>query len=132
MAFSCECDEGPEWCRTEQRRAHKVHVCCECREEIKAGETYEHTVGKWEGDLSTFKTCERCSDLRKSYSAMGYCYTYGGLWEDHLDMLLGAPEKQQSKKAIELADRIVNGAQRERHGAQEVGESVDDRSNQQP
>lgn len=106
MSFSCDC-EGPEFCTESVRRANKPHTCCECKGEIKVGEQHEHVAGKWDGEFSTFRTCERCADLRSSYSGMGYCSTYGSLWADHLDMLLGMHEKQQSLKAIELAKAVI-------------------------
>jgi hypothetical protein len=46
------------------RRAMKVHVCCECKASIKAGDHYYHLTGIWESGPDTFKTCIPCRDLR--------------------------------------------------------------------
>lgn len=113
MGFSCSCDDGPEWFRTTTRTARKPHACCECRETIQTGAAHTYTVGKWDGDISTFRTCERCADLIAHYSEAGYCWTYGTLWADHLDMLLAAPKAQQSARAIALARSIVYPEKRE-------------------
>lgn len=103
MGFSCDCDdEGPAFMRVNEKRARRSHRCCECKETISAGHTYEHTSGKWEGEIETFRTCERCADLRASYLAMGYCVAFGTLWSDHYDML---PEGDS--RARRLAESIL-------------------------
>lgn len=108
MSLFCACDDdGPEWSRENMVKAKKHHRCSECRDAIAPGSLHLYTVGKWGGDICQFRTCERCADLRDSYIAMGYCYTYGSLWAEHLEMLLDAPEEQQSQRAISLARSIV-------------------------
>lgn len=48
------------------------------------GEQYEYVVGKWSGDFSSFKTCERCHDIRKwvENNVPCACWAYGNLDED--------------------------------------------------
>lgn len=63
----CMYDEG---CSTEfysaiTRKARKPHKCAECGREIQCGESYQHVSAKWEGDLSTVKTCAHCEVLQK-------------------------------------------------------------------
>ena len=50
------------WCET-TRTARKPHKCCVCWRKIQPGEKYEHVAGKWEGKISTFKTCADCQSL---------------------------------------------------------------------
>lgn len=109
MSFTCGCEDGPEWVRVKEQRARKPHRCWECGAPIKPGDLYEYVVGKWEGDVSVFRTCEPCADLRDSYAAQGYCYTYGSLWEDHLDELLNSG-RQVPEGAIQKAREKARGA----------------------
>ena len=63
----CEPQEG-EACdvwTTKMRVARKSHKCCECREEIKAGDRYEYIFSVFEGDIYTYKTCEFCANEYK-------------------------------------------------------------------
>lgn len=101
MSMSCGCDEGPEWMRSDARKARKEHCCCECKEAIPAGATYHYVVGRWDGEISTFATCDRCQGLRDSYEAMGYCCAFGWLWSDHYDRLYDLPPEQQSARACD-------------------------------
>lgn len=79
--MSCYCDyDPPEFYKQVWKKANKEHKCCECGYTIKKGEVYEHVSGKWEGDVGSFKTCERCVDLRDS---LGDCYEHRGLFEDY-------------------------------------------------
>lgn len=94
MGFSCGCSDGPEWHRETEQKARKSYTCCECGGEIAKGATYQYMIGRWDGDVSVFRTCEPCADLRESYAAQGYCYVYGRLWADHLD------ELQNSGRAV--------------------------------
>lgn len=87
MSF-CDCGDMPEFSRRDVRTAAKPHTCCECRRTIGAGEVYEVAVGRWEGTMLTFKTCDDCLDLRQAYVEAGYCHTYEQLWADHLGRLV--------------------------------------------
>lgn len=64
--MSCYYGEGdlPTVSTTAWRKARKAHRCCECKDLIRPGERYEHATGLWEGEWSTYKTCEDCVDTR--------------------------------------------------------------------
>jgi hypothetical protein len=87
MGFSCGCDEGPEFCRVNERRARKAHQCFECGHEIAPGETYEDLFMVTDGIARTFRTCERCADLIASFTTMGYCYGLGRFFDDYGEWL---------------------------------------------
>lgn len=59
--------------------ARKAHQCCECRETIRAGDSYERASGKADGDLWTAKTCRLCREIRKAFVCG--TWTFGLLWE---------------------------------------------------
>lgn len=85
MSISCDCScdmscgDYPEFYREEKPTARKTYKCCECGEEIKAGEKYHKAVGKWDGSLSTYRTCWACYNIRMDYCSSGYYF--GGLVE---------------------------------------------------
>ena len=66
--------------------AKKQHHCCECHQKIKIGEEYKYTVGKWDGEFLTFKTCEKCSNLFESLVDFG-CPTYGDMYDAYWEYL---------------------------------------------
>ena len=82
---ACECvSEAPEFFRQTWVKARKEHKCCECWKVINPGDEYQDTAGFWEGLLYTYKTCERCGDLRDALYEV-VCPAYGELkkayWE---------------------------------------------------
>lgn len=62
-------DEGPvaEFYRSEVRRARKEYRCDECGDPIEPGDLHEHAVGKWDGEIMSFRTCARCCNVRRDY-----------------------------------------------------------------
>lgn len=62
-------------------KARKTHQCTECGNAIQPGENYERTTAKWVGDLSTFKTCLLCVEIRNKFSCAGG-WSFGCVWED--------------------------------------------------
>ena len=95
----CDYDaDPPEFINVVFRKAAKAHKCCECLREIRAGETYEYISGKWDGCLSTFKTCERCSDLRDSLLALGFCPPLMELWEVYKEFFPDSPAARKESK----------------------------------
>ena len=77
----CDCDsEAPSFFRETWVNARKEHKCCECWRAIKPGDEYQCIVGFWEGNLSTFKSCERCGDLREALGEV-VCPEFGKLKE---------------------------------------------------
>jgi len=89
MSLSCSCDfdEPPKVFSQRIVKAKKPHKCCECRKEIKPGDTYEYTFGVWGGDAAAYKTCEPCADLRESLQDAGFCMYFGGLKSAHEEYL---------------------------------------------
>lgn len=63
--YQCYCEVGEgepfEWESVTHPRARKEYTCCECKDKIKPGERYEKMVGKFEGELVTYRTCEFCA-----------------------------------------------------------------------
>lgn len=85
MSFDCFCDyDPPAFYDRSTPRARKQHICEECGVTIQPGETYERVVGKWDGHLSTFATCERCHDLRQyvENSVPCFCWAHGSMLDD--------------------------------------------------
>jgi len=87
LDFDCRCDYEPAvFYRTRIVRARKGHRCYECSSPILPGELYENTAGMWDrcDGVSTFKTCERCRDLRVwvTNSIPCFCWAHGNLHED--------------------------------------------------
>lgn len=96
MGIICSCDyDPPEFHSSYIRTAAKSHQCYECSGEIAKGENYEYAVGKWNGDVSTFKTCERCVDLRKwmTNNIPCFCFGYGNLHDDAKETIVSAQEQ---------------------------------------
>jgi hypothetical protein len=89
MGLSCECDfdESPSIFRCKIVIARKPHKCYECGEVISIGTEYEYIFGVWNGDASSFHTCERCADLRDSLEALGFCVAYGDVQYDYREYL---------------------------------------------
>lgn len=85
--LSCECDysDGPSVFREKIVKARKEHKCSECGGPINKGDEYEYTFGVWDGDAMSFHTCEKCSDLRASLQALGFCTEYGNLLNEHAE-----------------------------------------------
>ena len=86
----CYCDfEMPSFSATNIRKARKVHRCEACNYRIQSGETYEYTVGKWDGEFQAFATCAGCLQLREYVSAHVpcFCWTYQELHEEALETL---------------------------------------------
>ena len=88
--------ESPAFHDVRIMRAKRDYRCCECGQIILSGERYERAVGKWDGEIDTFRTCLPCSRIRKDF----FCtYSYTQMWEDLVEELgeevtpwYGAPE----------------------------------------
>lgn len=86
MSIDCYCDFEPaDFHREQIRTARKAHRCYECSGLIAPGEKYEHVTGKWDGGpIDTFKTCERCYDLRTwvKNNVPCFCWYHGSMKDD--------------------------------------------------
>ena len=84
--MSCGCinvyydDSVADFYREKIIKARKVHKCCECSKEIQRGEQYERIVGKWDGDMYTYKTCMDCVSIRKTFFCNGWIFEH--MYED--------------------------------------------------
>ena len=74
-------DEICEFMVVEDRKARKLHKCCECDKEILPGEKYEHVRGKCYGEMFTCKTCLVCREIANAFYCEGRMFG-GELWED--------------------------------------------------
>ncbi|GAA6121494.1 hypothetical protein [Acidovorax sp. FG27] len=85
MSDACYCDYDPaEFYSVSVPTARKAHRCDECGRAISPGETYERVIGKWDGSVSVFKTCRRCTALRDHLKAHVpcFCWAHGNLLGD--------------------------------------------------
>jgi len=89
MSLTCSYDpyDIPELYREVYRISRKKHKCCECGKEIPVGQEYQVCEGKWDGFFRTFKTCEKCADLRSSLEDAGWCPAFGDLSEEYDEYL---------------------------------------------
>jgi len=80
VGMSCDCSMDTDNCGLTELynssfpKARKKHMCCECREVIKVGETYERVSGKWDGIFMEFKTCLACVRIREHYCPNGFVF----------------------------------------------------------
>lgn len=86
----CYCDyDPPEFYHKETRKARTPKKCFECRGPIAPGERYEHVCGKWDGRLNTYRTCDRCLELRDFVqgNVPCYCWAHGNIFDDARDAI---------------------------------------------
>jgi len=77
-------DGGPD-CHSEKIvKAKQGHRCYECLKDIKPGDKYEYTSGKWDGCFLVYKTCLDCRSLRNQFFSS---FTYTMIWDDFDDYL---------------------------------------------
>ncbi|KAF1071996.1 hypothetical protein [Variovorax sp.] len=85
MSDACFCDYEPAafYCATEYT-ARKEHRCHECGRAIEPGQRYEKAAAKWEGSVSSYKTCSRCVALREHLKAhvSCFCWAHGNMLDD--------------------------------------------------
>lgn len=85
MSYDCFCDYDPADIYSAARpKAKKAHKCFECGGPIAPGEQYERAFGVWSGSASTFKTCQRCFDLRQwvKNNVPCFCWAHGNMLDD--------------------------------------------------
>lgn len=80
MFDSCICiaddfaDELFRFISSREHVAHKHHVCSECNDVIHPGDIYERAVFAYERTIETYKTCNRCVRVRKSFFQCSWSY----------------------------------------------------------
>ena len=87
--MECACDfDPPEFYIKKTPKANKTHKCHECGSDIGVGEVYENVSAKWDGYVSTIKTCPDCVFIRKALDEIKcFCWSHGGLMEDVQEQL---------------------------------------------
>jgi len=95
----CSCDFEPVdfYHKTWVAKCRKATKCQECYLEIPIGQPYEKVVAVWDGEFSTFKTCERCADLRDSLVGDGGCVSHGNLKDEYSEYLSGLLDEEQAQ-----------------------------------
>ncbi len=88
-------DDRPEFHTTKIVTGRKAYSCHECRDPIPVGTKHEYVSGKWDGDVSQFRNCLSCVEIRNHF-ACGGGFVYGEVWEDirenfFPDMKAGGP-----------------------------------------
>ena len=60
------------------------HHCFECGNEIAPGQKYERVTALYDGLFGTFKTCQRCRNLRVwvQNNVPCLCWAHGNMHED--------------------------------------------------
>lgn len=92
----CYCDyDPPSFYNLSTPKARKRHQCDECGRHIQPGEQYESATGKWEGCVSTFRTCSRCVDLRTwvKNNVPCLCWAHGNMLDDCKAAVVSAWER---------------------------------------
>lgn len=79
---SCTIEVDPDDCprvfQSKVIRARKSHRCCECKEVIPVGDTYEYASGIWEDGPNSFHTCMPCKRIRDD--RCGTDFIFGNLY----------------------------------------------------
>lgn len=58
----CPADDGVcDFSTSHIVRARKAHTCAECNRIIHPGERYRRSAAKWEGSVSSWRTCVECA-----------------------------------------------------------------------
>lgn len=89
--------------------ARKPHTCCECRETIAPGASYQRASGKSDGDVWTAKTCVLCAEIRKAFVCGSW--TFGLLWESIEEIMFPVWEE---KGPIDCLARLETQAARDK------------------
>lgn len=128
---SCECwdNNGPEFMSQCVRTARKAHWCYECGCSIEPGTKYEETFGKWDGNVSGFKTCHLCLEVRNwaQISVPCFCFTFGEVLENVQTLVDEARQDMPPGWMFEWGRRMVpiRKRQRERHAAKNTLSKAD-------
>lgn len=91
----CRIEEADPWefFTEAPRKARTTHICTECRRLIVKGEIYDRAVGKMDGYLGTYKTCQHCAAasqwLQTACGGFLYCGVLEELeehWEEEVEL----------------------------------------------
>jgi hypothetical protein len=90
--MECFCDyESPAVYSATTPKARKEHQCSECSRAVIVGEQYERVWGVWDGRQDTYRTCQRCLNLRAYVKAHVpcFCWAHGNMIEDAMETAEG-------------------------------------------
>jgi hypothetical protein len=79
----CLADDMADIYNETWQRARKHYKCCECSSAIEPKDSYQRVTMLYDGMWDTYKTCEKCADLRESladidcpaFEYLSECYT---------------------------------------------------------
>lgn len=66
----CEDADYPEFLRENYQRSRKEYKCCECGISIPKNSIYFYSVGKWDGDISYYRTCSNCQSIKNMLTSL--------------------------------------------------------------
>ncbi len=99
--MSCYCDyEMPDFFNEALHKARKAHMCDECLCDIKIGETYKRSSGKWDGRVDSYKQCQKCLGLIEYMKAhiKCFCWAFGQLIGDAYETVQGYGSEASTMK----------------------------------
>lgn len=79
------CDfDGPEFFNETFQKSRKEYKCCECGYEIKKGEKYWRSVGKWDGEIQVYKQHKFCRAACTHLSKLNWdgCIPFGYMMDE--------------------------------------------------
>lgn len=121
MGYDCTCDyDRAEVYNLTTPKARKRYHCEECNGFIEPGEQYENVFGKWEGYVSTLRTCERCCDIRQwvKNNVPCFCWAHGSMIDDAREAVQEAADRAP-KETIGLRFGLLRRlAKRDRFNAE--------------
>lgn len=79
--MSLYCDIGPDFFSERISRARKEYHCCECGKKIHKGQKYWYCMGKWEGEISSYRQHIECRDACYEIAKAQECIPFGSLRE---------------------------------------------------
>lgn len=121
----CWCDyDPPEFYHKETRKARTAKTCFECCGPIVPGERYEHVRGKWDGCLDTFRTCDRCLELRDYVegNVPCVCWMHGEMFNCAREAIDDAIDRAPQETAGLLFGFLRRRVQIQRHNKRSKGE----------
>lgn len=82
----CGCEDGEpyEFYRHSTPKARKEHGCNECKRRIRPGQRYELIVGKFDGDFTVTRVCQRCQALSDAFAEVEGCHPPVGTLRDEI------------------------------------------------
>lgn len=124
--IDCWCDYEPAQIYEQHiiKSARAKHACAECGRSILPGERYERTFGMWENQISVFKTCQDCLNIRQfvKNSVPCFCWAHGSMLDDAKEAIEAAYDRAWNEvKGLFMGyGRLVIAARRKRNATRET------------